>query len=260
MNSNNAASPDTPSALVVLNQEIVSCDRCTRLTGYCREVAQVKRRAWRDWDYWGKPVPSFGDPSARLLILGLAPAAHGANRTGRMFTGDRSGDYLYRSLHRAGFASQPESRSASDGLTLRDVWITASAHCAPPDNKPLPEELLNCRPFLERELDYLANLRLVVALGKLALDTWLRILKLRSAIERISDFQFGHNAFYPLTPAVLCSYHPSQQNTSTGKLNQSMLDNVFLRARDIIEFGPVPAAPRPLSPQPRPSRKRQPRT
>jgi uracil-DNA glycosylase family 4 len=219
----------------------------------------VKRRAFRDWDYWGKPVPSFGDPRARLLILGLAPAAHGANRTGRMFTGDRSGDYLYRSLHRAGFASQPESRAASDGLMLRDVWITASAHCAPPDNKPLPAELLNCRPYLERELDSLPNVRVVVVLGKLAFDTWLRILKLRSAIERIADFQFGHDVLYPLTPALLCSYHPSQQNTSTGKLTQAMLDDIFLRARNIIQSEPVPAAPHPSSPPRRPSQKRQPR-
>ena len=259
MNSNSAASPDPPSALALLNEEIISCDRCSRLTRYCREVAAVKRRAWRDWDYWGKPVPSFGDPYARVLILGLAPAAHGANRTGRMFTGDRSGDYLYRSLHRAGFASQPESRSASDGLVLRDAWITASAHCAPPDNKPLPDELLNCRGYLERELDCLPNLRLVVVLGKLAFDTWLRILKSRSAIERISDFEFGHNVLHPLSPAVLCSYHPSQQNTSTGKLTQEMLDSVFLRARDIIQSGPVPAAPHPLSPQRPLPRKHRPR-
>jgi uracil-DNA glycosylase family 4 len=260
VNSNSAASPDLASALVLLNEEIVSCDRCTRLTRYRQEIAAVKRRAWRDWDYWGKPVPSFGDPYAQMLILGLAPAAHGANRTGRMFTGDRSGDYLYRSLYRAGFASQPESRSASDGLMLRNAWITASAHCAPPDNKPLPEELLNCRQYLERELDYLPNLRVVVALGKVAFDTWLRILKLRSEIERISDFQFGHNVLHPLRPAVLCSYHPSQQNTSTGKLTQAMLDDIFLRARDIIQSGPAPSAPRPSSPQRRLSQKRQPRT
>jgi len=249
VNSNNIPASDAASALVLLNKEIISCDRCARLIRYCGEVAEVKRRAWRDWEYWGKPVPSFGDPYARLLILGLAPAAHGANRTGRMFTGDRSGDYLYRSLHRAGFASQPESRSASDGLMLRDVWITASAHCAPPDNKPLPEELLNCRRYLEREMDSLHDLRVVVALGKLAFDTWLRILKLRSRIERMADFQFGHNVLYPVNPAVLCSYHPSQQNTSTGKLTQSMLDDVFIRARDIIQSGPIPAAPHP-SPTP----------
>ena len=259
MNSNNIPASDAASALVLLNKEIISCDRCARLMRYCGEVAEVKRRAWRDWDYWGKPVPSFGDPYARLLILGLAPAAHGANRTGRMFTGDRSGDYLYRSLHRAGFASQPESRSASDGLMLRDVWITASAHCAPPDNKPLPEELLNCRPYLEREVNSLHNLRVVVALGKLAFDTWLRILKLRSRIKRMADFQFGHNVLYPLSPAVLCSYHPSQQNTSTGKLTQSMLDDVFIRARDIIRSGPTPAASHPSPTPSHLSRKRQPR-
>ena len=172
-----------------------------------------------------------------------------------MFTGDRSGDYLYRSLHRAGFASEPESRSASDGLMLRDAWLTASAHCAPPDNKPLPDELLNCRGYLERELDCLPNLRLVVVLGKLAFDTWLRILKSRSGIQRISDFGFGHDVLHPLSPAVLCSYHPSQQNTSTGKLTQEMLDDVFLRARNIIQSGPALAGPHQLSPQRRPLRK-----
>jgi uracil-DNA glycosylase len=235
VNSNNAASPNSKTALALLNQELVMCQRCPRLIGHCREIASVKRRAFRTWDYWGKPVPSFGDPRARLMILGLAPAAHGANRTGRMFTGDRSGDYLYRSLHRAGFASQPESQAAEDGLTLRDAWITASAHCAPPDNKPFPGELLNCRPFLERELDLLTRLRVVLVLGKLAMDTYLRILKLRGAIERISEFRFGHNVLHPLAPALLCSYHPSQQNTSTGKLTQAMLDEVFLRAQDLIQ-------------------------
>jgi uracil-DNA glycosylase family 4 len=235
VNSNNAPSPNPKTALALLNQELVRCGRCPRLIEHCREIASVKRRAYRNWNYWGKPVPSFGDPRARLMVLGLAPAAHGANRTGRMFTGDRSGDYLYRALHRAGFASQPESCSADDGLILRDAWITASAHCAPPDNKPLPGELLNCRAFLERELDLLTELRVVLVLGKLALDTYLRILKLRGKIERISEFQFGHNVLYPLAPALLCSYHPSQQNTSTGKLNQAMLDEVFLRARNLIQ-------------------------
>jgi uracil-DNA glycosylase family 4 len=196
-------------------------------------IAVEKRKAYLAWDYWGKPVPSFGDPEARLLILGLAPGAHGANRTGRMFTGDRSGDFLYRSLYRAGFASQPESRDIHDGLELHDAWITAAAHCAPPDNKPTPEELRNCRPFLTRELELLKNLRLVVALGKIATDAY-------------AKRPFAHGAYYPdLNPALLCSYHPSQQNTSTGRLTQQMLDDIFLRARGIIQSAPAPAGPRP---------------
>src|SRR5579872_3041286 len=212
-----------------LNEQIVQCTKCARLTGYCRAVAVTKRRAWLEWEYWGKPVPSFGDPAARLLILGLAPGAHGANRTGRMFTGDRSGDFLYRSLYNAGFASQPESRSADDGLQLRGAWITAAGHCAPPGNKPSPEELRNCRPFFERELDLLTNVRVVVVLGKIAFDTYLSVLKSRGAIQRVADFRFGHDIMYSLSPALLCSYHPSQQNTSTGKLTQAMLDDNFLR-------------------------------
>lgn len=215
---------------------------------YRSDVAATKRRAYLDWDYWGKPVPSFGDPAARLLILGLAPGAHGANRTGRMFTGDRSGEFLYRSLHTARFASQPVSRSTDDGLQLFDAWITAAIHCAPPDNKPLPEEMRNCRPFLERELDLLRNVRVVVALGKIAFDTYLGTLKSRGAIGRLADFRFGHDAFYDLEPALLCSYHPSQQNTSTGKLTQAMLDAIFLRAAEFIRSAPDPAARRPSSP------------
>lgn len=214
--------------LIQLNAEIVACERCPRLIRYCREVAAVKRRAYLAWDYWGKPVPSFGDPSARLLILGLAPGAHGANRTGRMFTGDRSGDFLYRALHRAGFASQPESRSADDGLELRDAWISASAHCAPPDNKPTPEELRTCRRFLDRELVALERLKLVVVLGKIAMDAY-------AAARGLKGLRFGHNVLHAgLTPPVLCSYHPSQQNTSTGRLTEAMLDEVFARAREIV--------------------------
>jgi uracil-DNA glycosylase family 4 len=151
-----------------------------------------------------------------------------------MFTGDRSGDFLYRSLHNAGFASQPDSRSVEDSLQLRDAWITAAGHCAPPGNKPSPEELRNCRPFLERELELLQNLQLVVVLGKIAFDTYLSVLKSRGAIDRLADFRFGHDVLYRLNPALLCSYHPSQQNTSTGKLTQAMLDGIFLRAAEII--------------------------
>jgi len=215
-------------ALRVLNEEIIACKQCARLIRHCRETAAIKRRAFRDWDYWGRPVPSFGDPSARMLILGLAPAAHGANRTGRMFTGDRSGDFLYRALHKAGFASQAVARSADDGLALRDVWITASAHCAPPGNKPSPEELRNCRRFLDRELKLLTGLKLVVVLGKIAMDVY-------AATRGARGLKFGHNLLYDkLEPPVLCSYHPSQQNTSTGRLTEAMLDDVFTRARQIL--------------------------
>ncbi len=225
----------------MLNQQIVECKRCPRLIQHCQTVAVTKRRAYIDQDYWGKPVPSFGDPLASLLILGLAPGAHGANRTGRMFTGDRSGDFLYRSLFNAGFASQPESRSADDGLQLRDAWMTAAGHCAPPGNKPSPEELRNCRPFLERELAVLKNVQVVVVLGKIAFDTYLAILKSRGEIARMGDFRFGHDVIYPLRPALLCSYHPSQQNTSTGRLTQAMLDGIFVRAAELIRSGQGPA-------------------
>ena len=221
--------------LFTLQEEIVACQRCPRLIGHCREIAVTKRRAYLDWEYWGKPVPSFGDPAARLLILGLAPGAHGANRTGRMFTGDRSGDFLYRALFRAGFASQPESVHSGDGLSLQDAWIAASGHCAPPDNKPTPAELRNCRPFLEQELDLLKNVQVVVALGKIAFDTYLGILKDRGEIQTLSQFRFGHGALYEdLRPMLLASFHPSQQNTSTGRLTQPMLDDIFLRAKKLM--------------------------
>jgi uracil-DNA glycosylase family 4 len=231
--------------LRTLQQEIVHCRQCSRLIDHCQEVARTKRRAYIDWEYWGKPVPSFGVETAKLLVIGLAPGAHGANRTGRMFTGDRSGDFLYRAMFHAGFASQPDSRDANDGLTLRDAWITAPGHCAPPDNKPSPEELRACRPFLERELELLQDVRVVVALGKIAFDSYLGILKSQGQIERLSGFRFGHGALYAdLTPALLASYHPSQQNTSTGKLTQEMLDEIFLTAARIIRSGPVPAEQR----------------
>lgn len=222
------------SNLEVLQSRIVACQKCPRLIAYCREVARVKRRAYLDWEYWGKPVPSFGDPKAQLLILGLAPAAHGANRTGRMFTGDRSGDWLYRVLHATGFASQAESRSRDDRLQLYNARIVAAAHCAPPDNKPTPRELHNCRHWLESELDLLPTIRVVVALGRIAFDTYLSILKERGRIARRSDFVFGHNRLHrlgPDLPVLISSYHPSQQNTSTGKLTEPMLTEVFVAAR-----------------------------
>lgn len=206
----------------------------------------MKRRAFRDQEYWGKPLPSFGDPDARLLIIGLAPAAHGGNRTGRMFTGDRSGDFLFTALHETGFASQPESRSRDDGLRLKDCYITASVRCAPPGNKPAPDEFRNCRGYLERELDLLPRVRVVVALGKIAFDVYLSILKDRGKIASRAPFAFGHNRLHttaPGEPALLSSYHPSQQNTSTGKLTLEMLVRVFANAREAIRRPPYPASP-----------------
>ncbi len=220
--------------LEILNDEIVSCARCPRLRQHSAEIAQLKRRAYRDETYWGRPVPSFGDPAARVLILGLAPGAHGSNRTGRMFTGDRSGEILYRVLHKTGFASQPTSVSRQDGLALTGLYITASAHCAPPDNKPTPDELRNCRPYFDRELDLLPNLKVIVALGKIAFDTYLDILKSRGQITSRAPFVFGHDVAYrpvPGGPLLIGSYHPSQQNTSTGKLTEKMLTDVFRHAR-----------------------------
>jgi uracil-DNA glycosylase family 4 len=219
--------------LDVLAEEIVACSRCPRLRSHCAEVARAKRRAYRDEEYWGRPVPPFGDPRARVLILGLAPGAHGANRTGRLFTGDRSGDWLFRALHQSGFASQPSSVSRGDGLALRGAYITAAARCAPPGNRPTPQEILNCRPFLERELAGLPDLRVVVALGKIAFDNFLAILRKAGAIASRAPYRFGHNLEYriPGQPVLLASYHPSQQNTSTGKLTEKMLLDVFGRAR-----------------------------
>jgi len=223
-------------SLNILNRQIVSCELCPRLGTYGSEVARVKRRAYLEWEYWGKPVPGFGDPHARVLLIGLAPGAHGAHRTGRMFTGDRSGDFLYRALYETGFASQPESRSREDGLGLRGVYITAAARCAPPDNKPLPEELGRCRPYLEREIDLLKQVRVVVALGGIALRSYLGILRDRGVIKSMVAFPFGHLRVYPIAPGLpvlVTSYHPSQQNTSTGKLTAEMLREVFERARAI---------------------------
>ena len=214
----------------------MACSRCPRLRDYTAGIARTKRRAYLDWEYWGKPVPSFGDPRARILILGLAPGAHGSNRTGRMFTGDRSGDILYRVLHRTGFASQPTSTSRNDGMQLLGAYITASCHCAPPGNKPTPGEIRNCRPYFERELDLLTDLKVVVALGKIAFDNYLDVLKSHGAIASRAPFQFGHDRQF-LTgeghPVLVSSYHPSQQNTSTGKLTEKMLTDVFRRARKL---------------------------
>ncbi len=228
--------------LEILQREIISCERCPRLVRYRAEVGRVKRRAYRDWDYWAKPVPGFGDPRARLVLIGLAPGAHGANRTGRMFTGDSSGDFLYKVLFATGFASQPTSASRDDGLKLVDAYISAAVRCAPPDNKPSVEEIRTCRPYLERELDLLKTVQVVVALGRLAFDVYLGILRDQGKIERRSAFVFAHDAEHRFSndaeycpgvgqPLLISSYHPSQQNTSTGKLTEAMFRAVFQRAR-----------------------------
>jgi uracil-DNA glycosylase family 4 len=222
-----------------LNREVVSCRACPRLVGWREQVAREKRRAYQDWDYWGRPVPGFGDPAARLLVVGLAPGAHGSNRTGRMFTGDSSGDTLYTALHRAGFASQPASRHPDDGLTLSDAFITAVGRCAPPGNRPTAAELNNCRPFLARELSLMPQLQVVVALGQIAFEGCLRLL--RESGYSLPRLKFGHALDYPLEPPgevgpkhLLTAYHPSRQNTQTGRLNQAMLDEVFITARSYL--------------------------
>jgi uracil-DNA glycosylase family 4 len=215
-----------------LAKEIIACERCPRLRSYCREIGETKRRAYRDSTYWAKPVPGFGDPRARVLIIGLAPGAHGANRTGRMFTGDRSGDYLYRALHETGFASQAGAASRDDGLVLTGAYVGAAGRCAPPGNKPAKEELARCREYLEREIDLLKEVKVVVALGSIAFQTYLAILRDRGQIQRLSAFKFGHGVEYrPVAagPALIGCYHPSQQNTSTGRLTHEMLREVFER-------------------------------
>ncbi|MCZ2157407.1 MAG: uracil-DNA glycosylase [Bryobacterales bacterium] len=218
-------------SLKILETQVISCRLCPRLVEHRERIARVKRKAYLDWEYWGKPVPAFGDPKAEVMVLGLAPAAHGANRTGRMFTGDPSGDFLYRALWLNGFASQPTSTHREDGMRLRNIWITASVRCAPPDNKPAPDELQNCRPYLERELALLPNLRLIVALGKIGADSYLRLLRDLGEIKSMAQYPFGHGAFheFPRSPSMLCSYHPSQQNTSTKKLTAEMLREIFHR-------------------------------
>lgn len=221
--------------LADLNTQIVACRACSRLVRYREKIAREKRLAFRDCEYWGRPVPGFGDPRAGLLILGLAPAAHGANRTGRMFTGDRSGDFLYQALHRVGFANQPRSVSREDGLALAGAYISATLRCAPPANKPLPSELANCRPYFERELEILRP-RALLALGGIALRAFLALLKERGEIQTSAAFPFRHGASYHLPgglPRLFVSYHPSQQNTFTGKLTQAMLSRVL---RDIWRF------------------------
>lgn len=225
--------PTAAEALEALNRRVIACERCPRLRSHCTTVALKKRRMYRDFDYWGKPVPSFGDPAARVLFVGLAPGAHGSNRTGRPFTGDGSGDFLYPLLHRAGFASQPRSTHRADGMALKDAWITSVARCAPPGNKPLPEELAACAPFLDEEIAALAQVRVIVCLGKIGFDGVLGHLIRTGQIARRADYVFGHAVEYriPGNRWLLASYHPSLQNTNTGKLTAPMMLQVFRRAR-----------------------------
>jgi len=223
--------------LVTLNQEVIACTKCPRLVTYREQIAREKRRAYRDCEYWGKPVPGFGDPSARVLIMGLAPGAHGSNRTGRPFTGDASGKFMYPVLYETGFANQPIARACGDGLELRDLYITAAARCAPPDNKPLPSELANCAPFLDREIEGLRRLRVVVALGKIGFDAYLNFVRRCGLLQSKAGYVFGHGAKYVLPDGnvLLASYHPSNQNTQTGKLTKPMFLNIFKQAARLAD-------------------------
>jgi uracil-DNA glycosylase family 4 len=222
----------SPVWLQQLTSEVISCTLCPRLVEYRQRVALEKRRAYRDCEYWGKPVPGFGDPEARVLVLGLAPGAHGSNRTGRPFTGDASGKFMYPVLHETGFANQPNATDRNDGLVLKDLYITAAVRCAPPDNKPLPSELANCASYLERELQELKNLRVIVALGKIGFDAYLNYLKRRGQLVSKAPYIFKHGANYKMPDGriLLASYHPSNQNTQTGKLTRPMFVKIFEEA------------------------------
>lgn len=217
------------------NAEIIACRKCPRLVQYREHIAREKRRAYREWNYWGKPVPGFGDPNARIVLIGLAPGAHGSNRTGRMFTGDASGEFLYAALHRAGFANQPTAQHAYDGLELRDVFITAICRCAPPDNKPTLQEQANCLPYLARELELLKRAQVIIALGKIACDGYVRLLRAQG--HHVPRIEFKHGATVVLGnphPTLICAYHPSKQNTQTGRLTAAMLDEVLHQTREML--------------------------
>ena len=219
-----------------IEEEVISCHKCPRLVGWREEVARVKRKAYREQEYWGKPVPGFGDPEARLLVLGLAPGAHGSNRTGRMFTGDGSGNFLYPALYRAGFASQPNASAIGDRMVLKDVYISAVCRCAPPANKPTREEIFNCLPWLAGEMQALSRLQGVVVLGKIAMDGLLTLPAFSELPKK--QFPFGHDCFYetlPGLPWILCSYHPSLQNTQTGRLTTEMFDQIWQKAKDYLK-------------------------
>src|SRR5499426_316991 len=225
--------------LRTVREQIISCERCDRLRTYCQRIAIEKRRAFRDETYWARPVPGFGDPNARLLLVGLAPAAHGANRTGRVFTGDGSGDFLMSALHRTGFANIATSQRTDDGLHLTDAYILSAVRCAPPDNKPLPEEIARCLDHLEVELHHLPRVRVVVALGKIGFDAWLQLLK-RRGVTLSPRPQFGHGEvvrFGDRLPTLVGCFHPSRQNTNTGKLTAPMMESVFRKARRLIDAG-----------------------
>ena len=223
------------SPLKTLNAKIVACNDCARLREHCTEVARARRRAYSDWEYWGKPVPSFGDERARVLTLGLAPGAHGSNRTGRMFTGDGSGDFLYPVLHEAGFASQPTSVSREDGMKLSGMWISAVVRCAPPGNKPSPQEQRQCAHWLDEEMALLKELRVVMCLGRIAFDGFLASAIRTERLKSRSGFVFAHGAEYKLPDGLtlIASYHPSLQNTNTGKLTRPMFLSVYKRARNL---------------------------
>lgn len=227
---------ENSQAWISLVSELIECRKCPRLVEWREEIARKRRRAYQEWQYWGRPVPGFGDSQARILVVGLAPGAHGANRTGRMFTGDGSGDFLYSALNRAGFANQPISRDIEDGLSLTDVYISAVCRCAPPKNKPLPEEITSCLPYLQREMCLLSRLKGIVALGRIAFDNTLRLL--RQEGYEIPKLDFAHAACFPLgerLPWIIASYHPSRQNTQTGRLTVEMFDQVWARARELLD-------------------------
>jgi len=228
---------DAPTTWLTLNRRIERCDRCPRLRTYCAEVARTRRRAFADQTYWGKPVPNLGDPAGRVLIVGLAPAAHGANRTGRMFTGDRSGDFLFEALHRTAFANQPHATDVDDGLVLHDLAITAAAHCAPPANKPTPDELDRCFAHLRDTVEAMPNLAVFVALGGIGFERCIALYRELgwSAMKPKPKFAHGAVVETPDAPALLASYHPSQQNTFTGRLTMAMLTRIFRRARQLAD-------------------------
>ncbi len=226
------------TSLAAVEAAVVSCEACPRLRRHCRDIARVKRRAFREEIYWGRPVPGYGDPRARLLVVGLAPAAHGGNRTGRVFTGDSSGNWLYGALHRYEFSNQPDSTARDDGLVLTDCYVTAVARCAPPDNRPTPRELLTCRPYLEAEIGLLRDVRVVVALGRIAHEAWLLASGMRAILPSAARPRFAHGAETRLPDGrtLLTSYHPSRQNTNTRRLTEPMWRAIFARARAILSL------------------------
>lgn len=225
--------------VLAINREVVRCTKCPELRVYCEQVAAEKKRAYRDWTYWGKPVPAFGDPNARVILVGLAPGAHGSNRTGRMFTGDASGDFLYPALYRAGFATQPSAVSVEDGLELRDCIITAALRCAPPQNKPTPDELRRCFPYLAREFEELTNAKVVIGLGAIGTKAAIDALRANDFTITPTPWRFGHGVEITATKkgriiTLIASFHPSRQNTNTGKLTPKMFDRIFIRANELL--------------------------